>query len=308
MLLITDLRGTWLSLRSLSAARRPAREKVSGYVTLKFPHPMDEAGSPSPGARFEKLIQIMARLRQPGGCPWDREQTLDTIKPYTIEETYEVLDAIDRRDYRGLAEELGDLMLQVVFYARICEEEGRFSVSDALDAVNEKLVRRHPHVFADGDARTSDEVLTRWEEIKKDEKSERGEHPAGLLDNVLTNQPALMEAAKISRKAAGVGFDWPTVDGVIAKLREETAELEEARSESQDAVEGELGDLLFTVVNVARFLKVDPEQALRRTNRKFRARFARVEDGLRQRGRSFAESNIEEMEELWQKAKTNAPS
>jgi len=250
----------------------------------------------------------MARLRQPGGCPWDREQTLDTIKPYTIEETYEVLDAIDRRDYRGLAEELGDLMLQVVFYARICEEEGRFSISDALDAVNEKLVRRHPHVFADGDARTPDEVLKRWEEIKKDEKGERGESPAGLLDTVLSNQPALMEAAKISRKAAGAGFDWPSLDGVIDKLREETAELEAARSGSKEEIEGEIGDLLFTIVNVARFLKIDPEQALRRTNRKFRARFTQVERGLRERGRSLEESNIEEMEELWQKAKTSAQS
>ncbi len=295
------LQGTVVPYEALSV-------NVTACVTLKFPPPMDDAGSLSAGSRFEKLIDIMARLRQPGGCPWDREQTLDTIKPYTIEETYEVLDAIDRRDYRGLAEELGDLMLQVVFYARICEEEGRFSISDALDAVNEKLVRRHPHVFADGDARTPDEVLKRWEEIKKDEKGERGESPAGLLDTVLSNQPALMEAAKISRKAAGAGFDWPSLDGVIDKLREETAELEAARSGSKEEIEGEIGDLLFTIVNVARFLKIDPEQALRRTNRKFRARFTQVERGLRERGRSLEESNIEEMEELWQKAKTSAQS
>jgi MazG family protein len=270
---------------------------------------MDEASSLSAGLRFQRLIEIMARLRAPGGCPWDREQTFDTIQPYTLEETYEVLDAIDRRDFRALAEELGDLMLQVVFYAQMAEEEGRFTVADSLDAINEKLVRRHPHVFADGDARTPDQVLKRWDEIKVEEKRGRGEAPKGLLDGVLKTQPALMEAAHLSRKAASAGFDWPSLGPVFDKMREEIAELEHARaSENPSEIEGELGDLLFTIVNVARFLHVDPEQALRRTNVKFRHRFAHVEQELAARGRTLPESNIEEMEQLWQQSKTANPS
>ncbi|MBI4889313.1 MAG: nucleoside triphosphate pyrophosphohydrolase [Acidobacteria bacterium] len=265
---------------------------------------MDEASSPSAGARFQRLVEIMARLRAPDGCPWDREQTYDTIKPYTLEETYEVLDAIDRRDFRGLAEELGDLMLQAVFYAQIASEEGRFTIEDSLAAINEKLVRRHPHVFSDGDAKTPDQVLKRWNEIKAEEKKDRGEQPKGLLDGVLKNQPALMEASHISRKAAGAGFDWPSLEQVMEKVHEEIAELKEAREGAgQKEVEGEIGDLLFTIVNVARFLKVDPEQALRTTNAKFRSRFAHVERALASRGSTFEQSNIEEMETLWQEAK-----
>lgn len=271
---------------------------------------MPDSDSPlQAGEKFQRLVSIMARLRAPDGCPWDREQTFDTIKPYTIEETYEVLDAIDRRDWRGLSEELGDHILQAVFYAQMAQEAGLFSIEDSLEAINEKLVRRHPHVFADGEARTSEAVLERWNEIKTDEKKERGEAPAGLLDSVLSNQPALMEAAKISKKAAGAGFGWPSIDGVLEKLREETRELEEARAACDAAeIEGEIGDLLFTVVNIARFLRVDPEQALRATNRKFRARFAHVERALNERGREFSQSNIEEMEELWQQAKTDPQS
>lgn len=247
----------------------------------------------------------MARLRAPGGCPWDREQTYDTIKPYTLEETYEVMDAIDRRDFRALAEELGDLMLQVVFYAQMAEEEGRFTIADSLDAINAKLVRRHPHVFSDGDAKTPEQVLKRWDEIKLQEKKGRGEAPKGLLDGVLKHQPALMEATHLSRKAAGAGFDWPSFDGVLDKVREEIGELEAAHgAQSQKEIEGEVGDLLFTIVNVARFLGVDPEQALRKTNSKFRRRFSHVEQGLAAQGRSLKESNIEEMERLWQQAKS----
>lgn len=256
------------------------------------------------GEKFQRLVEIMARLRAPGGCPWDREQTMDSIKPYTLEETYEVMDAIDRRDDRALAEELGDLLLQVVFYAQIAAEQRRFSIADALDAINAKLVRRHPHVFSDGDARTPDQVLERWDEIKKEEKRDRGEGPKGLLDGVLSSQPALAEATQMSGKAARAGFDWPSVEAVLAKLDEELAELAGARgSESQEAVEGEVGDLLFTVVNIARFHNVDPEQALRKTNAKFRRRFRHVEAGLAERGRGLAESDIEEMENLWQQAK-----
>lgn len=257
------------------------------------------------GARFERLVAIMARLRAPGGCPWDREQSYDTIKPYTIEETYEVLDAVDRRDYAGLCEELGDFMLQAVFYAQIAQEDGRFSIADSLDAINEKLVRRHPHVFSDGDAKTSDQVLKRWEEIKAVEKSDRGEVVKGCLDGIPRALPALMEGLKISQKVAKKGFEWPDFDQVLEKFHEETAELAEARAHgSQDEIEDELGDLLFTVVNMARWLKVDPEQALRRTNAKFRARFAHVEQSLAAQGKTLEQSTLEEMETLWQQAKT----
>lgn len=264
----------------------------------------EDPGRKSAGEKFERLIEIMARLRGEGGCPWDREQTFDSIKPYTLEETYEVLDAIDRRDWRALAEELGDLILQAVFYAQMAAEQGHFTVADALDAINAKLVRRHPHVFGDGTARTAEQVLARWNEIKQEEKRERGEERRGLLDGVLRNQPALMEAAHLSKKAAATGFDWPDIGGVVDKIREEIGELEKARSgASHEEIEGEIGDLLFTVVNAARFLGVDPEQALRRTNAKFRERFAQVESGLSERGKGFHQTTIEEMEELWQQAK-----
>ncbi len=269
----------------------------------------EDPGRQSVGAKFERLVEIMARLRGEGGCPWDHQQTFDSIKPYTLEETYEVLDAIDRRDWRALAEELGDLILQAVFYAQMAAEEGRFTIGDSLDAINAKLVRRHPHVFGDGTAQTAGEVLARWNEIKQEEKRERGEEKRGLLDGVLRNQPALMEAAHLSKKAAAAGFDWPDIAGVFEKLREEIAELESAREKAgPEEIEGEIGDLLFTIVIAARFLGADPEQALRRTNAKFRARFAEVENGLAARGREFRQTTIEEMEELWQQAKAKEGS
>jgi len=265
---------------------------------------MSDESSQSAGDRFQRLVEIMARLRAPGGCPWDREQTYDSIKPYTLEETYEVMDAIDRRDFPGLAEELGDFILQAVFYAQMAAEEKRFTISDSLDAINEKLVRRHPHIFADGDAETSSEVLQRWDEIKAQEKKDKGVQPTGILDLVLRAQPALTEAAQISRKAAGAGFDWPALEPVLDKVREELDELAEARQRLGPAeIEGELGDLLFTIVNVARFLKVDPEQALRRTNSKFRRRFAHVESRLADCDKTVQQSSLDEMEALWQEAK-----
>lgn len=271
-------------------------------------------GSPEPtesiGAKFERLVRIMALLRSPGGCPWDAEQTFDSIKPYTLEETYEVLDAIDQRDYASLCEELGDLMLQAVFHARMAEEERRFSIADSLDAINEKLVRRHPHVFAGGDAKTPEQVLKRWNEIKADEKKAKADAPKGLLDGVPRSQPALAEAVQISKKAAGAGFEWPNLEEVVVKLHEELDELKQAQD--QAGREDEIGDVLFTVVNIARWLKVDPEQALRATNRKFRGRFHYVESELANRGRSLEDSaklhGIDEMEALWQEAKTRGPS
>jgi MazG family protein len=252
------------------------------------------------GAGFARLVEIMARLRAPGGCPWDREQTFDTIKPYLLEETYEVMDAIDARDWNGLADELGDLLLQVVFLSQMAKEAGHFDISDAVEAINSKLIRRHPHVFGEGDAKTADEVVRKWDEIKATEKP----RPKGLLAGVPRSLPALMEARQIAGRAAGAGFDWNNVDEVLEKLHEELDELDRARKgESHEAREDEIGDLLFVIVNIARFLKVDPEQALRGTNSKFRRRFAHVEQGLEAQGKSPKEATIEEMESLWQEAK-----
>ena len=246
----------------------------------------------------------MARLRAPGGCPWDREQTFDSIKPYTLEETYEVLDAIDRRDWGEVADELGDLLLQAVFYAQMAAEQGLFQIGDSLDAINEKLIRRHPHVFGDGTAETAGDVKRIWGEIKAAEKKDRGKDAAGLLDSVPRAMPALVEAQQIASRAAGVGFDWETADQVIEKLDEELAELAEARRQASPAeLENEIGDLLFVLVNLARFVKVDPEQALRKTNAKFRERFAHIERELAGRGKKLQDASIDEMEELWQQAK-----
>jgi MazG family protein len=236
----------------------------------------------------------MQRLRAPDGCPWDREQNFDTIKPYLLEETYEVMDAIDTRDWNGLAEELGDLMLQSVFFAQMASEEGLFDIRDSLEAINSKLIRRHPHVFGDGSANTAEDVKRKWDEIKKSEKP----RPQGLLAGVPRTLPALVEAQQIASRAAGAGFDWENVDQVFDKLNEELGELKAASS--QDEREDELGDMLFVMVNIARFLKVDPEQALRRTNAKFRKRFGYVEQGL---GKPLADATVAEMEALWQDAK-----
>jgi MazG family protein len=263
------------------------------------------------GAKFQRLVEIMARLRAPGGCPWDREQTFESIKPYTLQETYEVLDAIERRDWDDLCSELGDFMLQAVFFAEMAAEEKRFDIGDSLDAINEKLVRRHPHVFADESAETGDQVLKRWDEIKAEErraKAEKGtpktEAPQGLLATVPRALPALVEAQQITSRAARVGFDWRNIGEVFAKLDEERAEFSEACERgSQDQIEDELGDLLFVIVNLARFVKVDPEQALRRTNAKFRQRFGHVERRVEAQGKTVTGTPIEELEALWQEAK-----
>jgi len=258
----------------------------------------------NPGTKFQRLVDIMAKLRAPGGCPWDREQTFDSIKPYTLEETYEVLDAIDRRDWDELRAELGDFMLQAVFFAEIAAEQKLFDIGDSLDAISEKLVRRHPHVFADGTAKTGDEVTKRWDEIKAEERRQKTEAPQGLLTSVPRALPALVEAQQISSRAARAGFDWENAEQVLEKLDEERREFAEARERgSQDQLEDELGDLLFVIVNLARFVKVDPEQALRRTNAKFRERFAHVERRLAAQGKAVNGTPIEELEALWQEAK-----
>jgi MazG family protein len=256
------------------------------------------------GEKFQKLVEIMARLRGPGGCPWDREQTFDTIKPYTLEETYEVLDAIDRRDWKELSEELGDFMLQAVFYAQMASEQGLFTIEDALEAINQKLLRRHPHVFGGESASTAADVKRIWGEVKAAEKKEKGTAEASILGSVPRTLPALVEAQQIASRAAGVGFDWENPDQVIEKLHEELAEFDQARrKDSTEELEDELGDMLFVLVNLARFVKVDPEQALRKTNAKFRRRFGYIERVLAERGRTLDEATIDEMESLWQEAK-----
>lgn len=257
------------------------------------------------GEKFSELVKVMARLRAPGGCPWDRKQTFETIKAYLLEETYEVMDAIDLQDWAGLAEELGDLLLQPVFFAEMAHEQGLFSIADSLEAINEKLIRRHPHVFGNATAKTAEDVRVRWDEIKKQEKADQG-NPAlkSVLEDVPRSLPALVEAEKISKKAAAIGFEWPDISGVVEKLQEEAAELAKAR-ESGDSqhIQGEIGDLLFTLVNLARFLRVDPEQALRRTNARFRSRFAFVESEIAAGGGTLPETPLNRMEELWQQAK-----
>jgi len=248
------------------------------------------------GQKFAQLVEVMAKLRAPGGCPWDRKQTFDTIKSYLLEEAYEVMDAIDRRDWPSLEEELGDLLLQPIFFAEMAREQGLFSIADSIDAINEKLVRRHPHVFGNAHAETPEDVKVRWDEIKKQEK---GSVPdSSVLDVVPRNLPALMEAEKIGHKAAATGFEWPDIEGVLDKLQEEAVELARAGdSGDREHIEHELGDLLFTVVNLARFLKVDPEQALRKTSARFRRRFAFVEAEKREG------DSLERLEELWQESK-----
>jgi MazG family protein len=257
----------------------------------------------------------MARLRAPGGCPWDREQTFASIRKYTLEETYEVLDAIERQHWTDLEDELGDLLLQVLFYAEMAEEAGHFGIGEVIAGLNRKLVRRHPHVFgeeasaeagnrAEGlrtDGIGSGEVLRNWDEIKKLEKKPRTGN-VGLLDSVSRAMPALSEAGKIGAKAAKVGFDWPDRAGLLEKVEEECREIEAEvqAGAAPEAVEGEVGDLLFTVVNLARHLKVDPELALRRTNRKFRRRFAAMEQAS---DRALSEQSAADLEALWTRAK-----
>lgn len=292
------------------------------------------------GEKFEKAVAIMARLRAPGGCPWDREQTFDTIKRYTLEETYEVLEAIDNRDWPELTSELGDLLLQVLFYSEMATEEGRFSIDDVLEALSTKLISRHPHVFGDVKAEDAQKVLRNWEASKLEERRKKRREAATdagmpqadaentnherLLDSVSSKMPALLEANKISSKAAHVGFDWPEIEGIFAKLTEETEELQahikdlpsdglKAQNGSRvpedlrEKIEGEVGDLFFVLVNIARYLGVDPESALRKTNRKFRRRFGWMEERLHNQGKKLEESSLEEMEMLWQKAKTQMP-
>jgi len=261
------------------------------------------------GQGFIELVEIMARLRAPGGCPWDREQTHDSIKGLAIEEAYELAEAVDQRDDAELASELGDLLMQVVFHSQIASEEKRFDVRDVMRTLAEKLVRRHPHVFGDHEADTSHAVLRNWEAVKAEERRAKGqsEAAASMLDSVSAAVPAVMESLQMTTKVARVGFDWPAVSGALEKLREELAELEAelaaGRERDRRAVEHELGDLLFAAVNVARLAGVDPEVALKGSNRKFRRRFGHIERRLAEQGRAPADSTLEEMDALWDEAK-----
>ena len=257
----------------------------------------------SAGEKFAELVKIMARLRGENGCPWDREQTSESIKPYLVEETYEVLEAIDEQDPAKLKEELGDLMLQIVFHAQMAEETGVFTVSDVLAAINDKLVRRHPHVFGDVKADTAQEVLFNWEQIKQTERR-RDKGQASLLDGVPREMPALLRAHRLQEKASRVGFDWNEAQEVFRKVEEELGELRAAmQGQAAERVEAELGDLLFALVNLSRFLAVNPEEALRKTIARFIARFRYIEEELARRGRSLRQASLEEMDALWAEAK-----
>ena len=262
--------------------------------------------SPPPGPAFDALVALIARLRAPGGCPWDREQTHASLKPMLIEEAYEVLEAIDEGDDAELAGELGDLLLQVVFHSQIAAEERRFTAADVVARVSEKMVRRHPHVFADEKANTSGEVLRSWEAIKEAENAKAGRADASMLDSVSASVPAVMEAYQMTTKVSRVGFEWPDAAGALGKLEEEVRELKEALASGRasDARVGEeVGDLFFSAVNVARMLGHDPESALKGANRKFRRRFRHIEDRLRESGRRPADASLAEMDALWDEAK-----
>ncbi len=262
----------------------------------------------SAGVEFQKLVDIMARLRAPGGCPWDREQTLESLRGFVLEETYEVLDAIDRADHDDLRGEIGDLLFEGVFLAQIETDEERFTVADSLRHIAEKLIRRHPHVFGDtAGVTTPGQVLEQWEQIKAKEQQHEGRTQA-VLAGVPKAMPALARANEISTRVAAVGFDWAKTDDVIAKIEEEVAELREAAAhESRERAEEEMGDLLFSISNLARKLGIEPESALRKANEKFTARFTALEVIFRDRGLSVHDATLEEMEAVWQEVKHPDP-
>ena len=261
------------------------------------------------GEQFEALVRLMERLRGEGGCPWDREQTRQTLKPFLIEEAYEVVEAIDEGDPKQIMEELGDLLFQVVFHARIAAERREFTIGQVVAATTEKMVRRHPHVFGDSTASTAGEVLEQWEELKRKERNAAATAPVSALDGVPRELPALLRAQRLQDKASRVGFDWPEISGVTAKIEEELGELKEAmQSATPEAIEQELGDVLFSLVNLARFLNLNAEEALRKTITRFTTRFQSMEETLRRDGGRLGSLGLEEMERLWQQAKRQEPA
>jgi len=269
----------------------------------------------TPGEWFERLVAVQARLRARDGCPWDREQTHESLRTYLIEEAYEVLEALESGNDAKFAEEMGDLLLQIIFHSQIAQEEGRFTVSDVIQEIHDKMIRRHPHVFGETRAKDSAEVLRNWEQIKAEERRSLAEKNIGrprngagketsLLDGVSRGLPATLEGFQLTRKAARIGFDWRDAGGIFEKMREETTELQSAlNAKEQRKVEEELGDLFFAAVNLSRFLKVDPEIALKKANAKFSRRFRAMEKLARERGKEFKNLPREEMESLWDASK-----
>jgi tetrapyrrole methylase family protein/MazG family protein len=271
------------------------RSPYIGLLTTLYIPPL------GPATSFEAFQEIIAHLRAPDGCPWDKEQTHQTLRSHLLEETYEALTALDANDADAMREEFGDLLLQIVLHAQIASDDGEFNMSGVLEGIHTKIVRRHPHVFGDVELKSVQGVLQNWERLKEAERSENGKQGVGLLDGVALALPALVQAQEYQGRAARVGFDWPAIDGVIAKLQEELDELFAAGdAESRSA---ELGDLLFAAVNLARWYKVDAESALREANARFRGRFSHIEETAREQGRSVSDMSLDEMETLWQAAK-----
>jgi tetrapyrrole methylase family protein/MazG family protein len=272
-------------------------------------------GKPTAGEWFEKLVAVQAQLRAPQGCPWDREQTHESLRTYLIEEAYEVLEALESQEDAKFSEELGDLLLQIVFHSQIAREQGRFDISDVIREIHDKMVRRHPHVFGSVTARSSADVLKKWEQIKAEERKsskaklgaagETRDKESSLLDGVSRGMPATLEGYQLTRRAARVGFDWDDARGILEKIKEEATELEGALGATQEQEKDEeLGDLLFAVVNLARFLHIDPEIALKQANQKFLRRFKEMEEMARQQGTRFKKLPREQMEALWESVKS----
>ncbi len=275
------------------------RDPDIGLLTALYVPPL------GPGTAFEDFEHLIARLRAPDGCPWDRKQTHRSLRPYLLEETYEVLAALDQGDANALREELGDLLLQIVLHTEIAVEEGEFTMPELIRTVHDKIVRRHPHVFGDVQVKDADEVARNWEALKRREKQAQEQAPASVLDGVPETLPALAKAQAVSRKVAEVGFDWPSLDGVWAKVREEIAEL--AAAADPEARAAELGDVLFAVVNLARHLGIDAETALREATLRFMRRFRKVERQALEQGQEIAHLSLEEMDALWEAAKREEP-
>ncbi len=279
-----------------------AEKKMPGIILCCYPLGVERR------ADIQKLVDLVERLRGEDGCPWDREQTRETLKPMLIEEAYEVLDALDGASPAELKDELGDLLFQVLFHAQIAQEKGEFHLADIIDRLHDKMIRRHPHVFGDSSLRTTRDVLKNWEDIKAAEKgapsSSRPDSETSLLDGIPSKLPALHRANQLTAKASRVGFDWPDLQGVLQKLREEAEEIIEAKSRNDaQKLADEVGDLLFVAVNVARFLGIDPETALRRSNSKFERRFRHMESKIKQQGRELKDASLAEMDALWEQAK-----
>lgn len=297
----------------MTRKKTPAR-KLNSQQRKAPSRPPTDGDARSAGQWFTRLVKLQARLRAPNGCPWDVEQTHASLRTYLIEEAYEVLEALESGDDGKFAEELGDLLLQVVFHAQIATEESRFTAADVVREIHQKMVRRHPHVFGEKRAKDAGEVLKNWEQLKAEErraknrakglKQDSNKTPASILDGIPHTLPAVMQGFQLTRRASRIGFDWETVDGVVEKLQEELGELRGAQSEqAPQKVEEEIGDVLFAAVNLARFLNIDPEIALKRTNAKFVARFRAMEGIARESGRKLSDVPREEMEELWNRAK-----